>query len=92
MNPRAATTAAAVAGLVAMSPLATPVALAGVQDPAPPTTDKDGGNGNVQLLNGVDLIPVQACGLQVPILSGILQAPDGHCGTGEHGAAGNAHR
>ena len=82
----AATVALTAAGLVA----ATPLAEAGVPTPTPSGTAADapaeGGNGNVQLLNGLDVLPVQACGLQVPVLSGILQAPDGHCGVANDGA------
>lgn len=85
MYRRAAAAAAlTAAGLVAASP----VAEAGVTNPTP-TADGTGGNGNVQLLNGLNVLPVQACGLQVPILSGILQAPDGKCQVGNDGAGVN---
>lgn len=83
----AAAAALTAAGLVTASPLAE----AGVKAPSPTDTDDTGGNGNVQLLNGLDVLPVQACGLQVPILSGILQAPDGHCGVANDGAHVNRH-
>ena len=37
------------------------------------------GAGSVGILNNLTLLPVQACGLQVPVLSGILDGPSGSC-------------
>jgi hypothetical protein len=74
----AATAALTAAGLVAVAPLAS-----AAETPKAPT---DGGNGNVQLLNGLNVLPVQACGLGIPILSGILDSPDGTCTVGNEGA------
>ena len=77
----AAATALTAAGLVAAAPLAN-----ATETPKAPV---DGGSGNVQLLNGLNVLPVQACGLGVPILSGILDSPDGTCAVGNDGASVN---
>ena len=87
----AATAALTAAGLLAVAPLASaseapvvpsPVASATAGAPAPAATPRapgEGGSGNVSLLGGLNVLPVQACGLQVPILSGVLAAPNSHC-------------
>jgi hypothetical protein len=41
--------------------------------------DSNAGAGSVGILNDLTLLPVQACGLQVPVLSGILDGPSGSC-------------
>ncbi|WP_018332774.1 hypothetical protein [Actinomycetospora chiangmaiensis] len=41
--------------------------------------DGPSGNGNIGLLNDLTLLPVNACGLQVPILGSILAAPTPTC-------------
>jgi hypothetical protein len=40
--------------------------------------DRDSDGGDVGILNHTTLLPVQACGLQVPILSGILGGNANH--------------
>jgi hypothetical protein len=42
-------------------------------------SDSGSGAGSVGILNNLTLLPVQACGLQVPVLSGILDGPSGSC-------------
>jgi hypothetical protein len=72
---RAATPIAALAlsaaALTAVAPMAS----------AAPRDGRDGpsGNGNVGVLNDLSLLPVNACGLQVPILGSILSGPTGSC-------------
>jgi len=75
----AATAALAVAGLTATAPIAS----AAPGDPVAPPP----GSGNVELLNGLNLLPVQACGLGIPILSGILDSPDGTCAVNNDAAS-----
>lgn len=73
MYRRAAAAAAlSAAGLLAAAPMAQATETA-------PTPTAGEGNGNVTLLNGLNVLPVQACGLGIPILSGILDSPDGTC-------------
>lgn len=82
----AATAALAVAGLTAAAPVASAATAAPAQggdrtsasEPRDPG-DVPPGSGNVELLNGLNVLPVQACGLGVPILSGILDSPDASC-------------
>ncbi len=46
--------------------------------------DSDTGSGSVGILNDLTLLPVQACGLQVPVLAGILDGPSGSCTQSDH--------
>ncbi|MFC5065983.1 hypothetical protein [Actinomycetospora atypica] len=73
---RAATPIAALALSAAALTAVAPMASAHTRD-----TERDGpsGNGNIGLLNDLTLLPVQACGLQLPILGSILEAPDADC-------------
>lgn len=81
MYRRAAAAAAlSAAGMLAAAPMAQ------AAESAAPTAEGDGGSGNVQLLNGLNVLPVQACGLGIPILSGILDSPDGTCTVGNEGS------
>jgi hypothetical protein len=56
-------------------------AVAPMASAQPRTHDRDShaGSGSVGILNDLTLLPVQACGLQVPVLSGILDGPSGSC-------------
>lgn len=80
----AAAAALAVAGLTAGAPMASAATThasghttgSDQRDPKDPLPD---GSGNVELLNGLNVLPVQACGLGIPILSGVLDAPDATC-------------
>ncbi|MEJ2869600.1 hypothetical protein WCD74_17635 [Actinomycetospora sp. OC33-EN08] len=70
---RAATPVAALALTAAALTAAAPVAS------AQPRDDGQSGDGNIGLLNDLTLLPVNACGLQLPILGSILDAPDADC-------------
>ncbi|NMO92149.1 hypothetical protein [Actinomycetospora sp. TBRC 11914] len=74
---RAATPVAALAlsaaALTAVAPMASAHTRADGQD-------SDDHHGDVGILNHTTLLPVQACGLEVPILSGILGGDPGHGG------------
>ena len=97
MYRRVATAAAlAVAGLTAGAPLASAATV-----PTPDAGNGSGttsqrapgdipaGSGNVDLLNGLNVLPVQACGLGIPILSGILDSPDASCSVDNDAAQHN---
>ena len=97
MYRRVATAAAlAVAGLTAGAPLAS-----AATDPTPDAGhgtsstsqrapgDVPAGSGNVDVLNGLNVLPVQACGLGIPILSGILDSPDASCSVDNDAAQHN---
>jgi hypothetical protein len=75
---RAATPVAALALSAAALTAVAPMASAHTR-----THDRDSetgsGSGSVGILNGLTVLPVQACGLQVPVLSGILDGPSGSC-------------
>ncbi|MDL5154548.1 hypothetical protein [Actinomycetospora termitidis] len=73
LTRRAATPVAALALSAAALTAVAPVASAHPRDDGP------SGNGNVGVLNDLTLLPVNACGLQVPILGSILDAPDADC-------------
>lgn len=83
----AATAALAVAGLTAAAPVASAATAAPEQgaaqtsasEPRDPRDPVPPGSGNVELLNGLNVLPVQACGLGIPILSGVLDSPDANC-------------
>ena len=93
----AATAALAMAGLTVAAPLAnaaTPAPPAPVGGDTATSTgrapgDVPPGSGNVELLNGLNLLPVQACGLGIPILSGILDSPDASCSVDNDAAQHN---
>lgn len=76
LTRRAATPVAALALSAAALTAVAPMASAGT-----PTEGRDGpsGDGNIGLLNDLTLLPVNACGLQVPILGSILAAPTPTC-------------
>lgn len=77
---RAATPVAALALSAAALTAVAPVASAQPRTNDPTHhRDSDTGAGSVGILNGLTLLPVQACGLQVPVLSGILDGPSGSC-------------
>lgn len=67
LGRRAATPVAAVALSAAALTAIAPMASAHTR-----THDHDTDSGDVGILNHSTLLPVQACGLQVPILAGIL--------------------
>ena len=73
---RAATPIAALALSAAALTAVAPMASAHTRD-----TERDGpsGNGNIGVLDDLTLLPVQACGLQLPILGSILDGPDADC-------------
>ena len=73
---RAATPIAALALSAAALTAVAPTASAHTR-----TDGRDGpsGNGNVGVLNDLTLLPVNACGLQVPILGSILSGPQASC-------------
>jgi hypothetical protein len=73
---RAATPVAALALSAAALTAVAPMASA---HPRTHDRDSDTGSGSVGILNGLTVLPVQACGLQVPVLSGILDGPSGTC-------------
>jgi hypothetical protein len=75
LTRRAATPVAALALSAAALTAAAPLASAA------PRIDGPSGDGNIGLLNGLTLLPVNACGLQVPILGSILAAPTPTCST-----------
>ena len=62
------------AALTAVAPMASAQPLTHTRDSEAAT-----GAGSVGILNNLTLLPVQACGLQVPVLSGILDGPSGSC-------------
>jgi hypothetical protein len=62
------------AALTAVAPMASAQTLTHDRD-----SDAATGAGSVGILNNLTLLPVQACGLQVPVLSGILDGPSGSC-------------
>jgi hypothetical protein len=78
LDRRAVTPVAALALSAAALTAVAPMASA-----QPRTHDRDSeagaGAGSVGILNNLTLLPVQACGLQVPVLSGILDGPSGSC-------------
>jgi hypothetical protein len=73
---RAATPVAALALSAAALTAVAPMASA---QPRTHDRDSNSGAGSVGILNDLTLLPVQACGLQVPVLSGILDGPSGSC-------------
>ena len=60
------------AALTAVAPMAS-------AQPRAHDRDSNAGAGSVGILNDLTLLPVQACGLQVPVLLGILDGPSGSC-------------
>ena len=78
LDRRAVTPIAALALSAAALTAVAPMASA-----QPRTHDRDSdagaGAGSVNVLDNLTLLPVQACGLQVPVLSGILDGPSGSC-------------
>ena len=83
LDRRAVTPIAALALSAAALTAAAPMASA-----QPRTHDRDAdagaGAGSVNVLDNLTLLPVQACGLQVPVLSGILDGPSGSCTQSDH--------
>jgi hypothetical protein len=76
LTRRAATPVAALALSAAALTAVAPMASAHAR-----IDDRDGpsGNGNVGVLNDLTLLPVNACGLQVPILGSILSGVTPTC-------------
>jgi hypothetical protein len=76
LDRRAVTPIAALALSAAALTAVAPMASA---QPRTHDRDSDAGAGSVNVLDNLTLLPVQACGLQVPVLSGILDGPSGSC-------------
>ncbi len=81
LDRRAVTPIAALALSAAALTAAAPMASA---QPRTHDRDADAGAGSVNVLDNLTLLPVQACGLQVPVLSGILDGPSGSCTQSDH--------
>lgn len=77
LGRRAATPVAALALSAAALTAVAPMASAHTRTHGD-TYDNNNDNGDVGLINHTTLLPVQACGTQVPILSGILGGNSDH--------------
>ena len=77
-------TVAPVAALALSAAALTAVAPMASAQPRTHDRDAEAGDGSVNVLDNLTLLPVQACGLQVPVLSGILDGPSGTCTQAVH--------